>query len=245
MSCLDHGANALALILLAATLLLGAARTDEPVETKHPNGQVHERYTLDAAGKKSGTYEEFRADGTLALRCIYKGDVRQGHAEEFSADGKTIATGGADGMVRLWSPTGTPIKTFADLRPYRIEIVSVTFTPDNRQLLCSGMGQGIAFVLDLQTGRQQDPATPHSGTVLHSSVSKDGKLAVSTSAGDNDILIWKIADGAVVQQLQGKGRSVWAVGGLSHSSDRITVPREGDGNGGPLPGGKCPGGAKG
>jgi hypothetical protein len=100
MSRLDRGVNALARILLAATLLLGAGRAqdawraDEPVETKHPNGQVHERYTLDAAGKKSGTYEEFRADGTLALRCVYKSDVRQGHAEEFFADGKTVQSSG-------------------------------------------------------------------------------------------------------------------------------------------------------
>ena len=81
-------------MLLALILLIGAALAQEPVETKYPNGQVHERYTLDASGKKGGTYEEFRTDGTLQLRCMFKSDKRNGRADEFFADGKTLQTSG-------------------------------------------------------------------------------------------------------------------------------------------------------
>lgn len=80
--------------LLAIALSAAFAHAQQPVETKHENGQVHERYTLDDAGKKYGLYEEFRADGTLARRCLFAGDVLNGRAEEFAADGKTVSSAG-------------------------------------------------------------------------------------------------------------------------------------------------------
>lgn len=85
---------------LLATLLIGTARAQEPVETRYPDGRVHERFVVDAAGKKNGLYEEFRLDGTLVQRCAFKSDKRNGRAEEFFEDGKTVRTSGdfAEGL---------------------------------------------------------------------------------------------------------------------------------------------------
>lgn len=71
-----------------------AAVSAEQVETLHPNGAVHERYSVDATGRKNGPYEEYRLDGTLLRRCAFSGDVLQGRSEEFDLDGKTVLASG-------------------------------------------------------------------------------------------------------------------------------------------------------
>jgi hypothetical protein len=86
--------HSLTALLLASMLSFGPQSGQDPVETKYPSGHLHERFTLDAAGRKSGAYEEFREDGTLAQRCLFKSDKRDGRAEEFFADGKTVQSSG-------------------------------------------------------------------------------------------------------------------------------------------------------
>lgn len=66
----------------------------EQVETRHPNGALHERYTVDANGKKVGSLEEYRPDGTLMRRATYSVDVLNGRSEEFAADGTTVVATG-------------------------------------------------------------------------------------------------------------------------------------------------------
>jgi hypothetical protein len=81
-------------VLLAAVSLLANLRSQDPVETKYESGAVHERYSLDAAGRKSGPYLEFRPDGTVQRRCAYSADVLSGRDEQYANDGKTVLSSG-------------------------------------------------------------------------------------------------------------------------------------------------------
>lgn len=95
---------------LALALLVPLAAAQEKVETRYDDGTIHERYTLDAAGRKSGAYEEYRPDGSLLRRRTYVADVLNGRAEDLDADGKTVLSSGSyrggeqDGAWVFFSP---------------------------------------------------------------------------------------------------------------------------------------------
>jgi WD40 repeat protein len=58
-------------------------------------------------------------------------------AVAFAPDGKTLASGGADGTVRLWDPA-RPEATPVILRGHEGGVLSVAFAPDGKRLASGG-----------------------------------------------------------------------------------------------------------
>lgn len=77
-----------ALVLPWAVLVIaaGLAAQEDVVET-WPDGTVRERYHTDAEGRKDGTWERFRADGSLEVRAVYRRGERSGPWTELAPDG--------------------------------------------------------------------------------------------------------------------------------------------------------------
>ena len=67
-------------------------------------------------------------------------------------------------------------------------------------------------LVGVTSGKERVRFKEHTNTVLHGSLSRDGKLAVTTGGSDHETFIWRTADGSVVHRLVGGGRSIWAVG---------------------------------
>lgn len=141
---------------------------------------------------------------------------RRGRSIAWSPDGQSIAVGNMDGTIHMYNPDGKLRTTIEGLRG---EMWSVTFTPDNRELLATGSYAGpgaerekIASLIDVASGKQRLRFPLHNNVVGAGCISPDGRLAATVGGERTEIHIWRTADGAPVAELAGNGSSVWAVG---------------------------------
>jgi WD40 repeat protein len=119
------------------------------------------------------------------------------NAVAFSRDGRMLATGAGDGMVRLWDvpghrKLGAPLIASTDSY-----VSSVALSPDG-QTLASATRDGNVEVWDLATRRELGaPLTASTGvklddTALSVAFSPDGRTLTS-AGGDGTVRIWDVA----------------------------------------------------
>ncbi|RXK38139.1 glucose repression regulatory protein TUP1 [Tremella mesenterica] len=144
-----------------------------------------------------------------------------------SPDGKLVAAGSLDTMVRVWNVnTGQQVER---LKGHKDSVYSVAFSPDGK-LLVSGSLDRTLRVWDLsQTKRAVENAGPgnkemvekglgtcqatlngHKDYVLSVAISPDGQWVVSGSK-DRSIQFWNIVSGQVQFMLQGHKNSVISI----------------------------------
>ncbi|GAA1886747.1 WD40 repeat domain-containing protein [Actinomadura bangladeshensis] len=127
--------------------------------------------------------------GPAATRIVSAGRVLQ--AVAVSADGRTLATGGADRAVRLWNiadrgrpvPVGEPVRGFPDT------VYGVAFSPDGRTLAA---GSGGGTVLMWSPGGTPRALTGPRSTVYAVAFSPDGRTLAAASA-DGTVRSWDTA----------------------------------------------------
>jgi WD40 repeat protein len=124
--------------------------------------------------------------GTLRLRHV--GGVVN---VAFAPDGKSLASCGNDGLVRLWDvTTGQEIRRFEGNKGTP---EGLAFSPDGKTILSAGTDK-LARLWDVATGKQRLAFLGHTGSVNAVAFSPDGKT-VATKGHDASARLWDAATG--------------------------------------------------
>jgi len=168
---------------------LGSHTNVVTVVVEFPDGRMA---STDADGK----ILLWQPDKAIAVKTIdvIKGEIQ---ALAVSPDGKLLASGGVDGVVRLWdSVTG---ESRGELKGQSYAVYALDFSPDGRWLATAGKDR-IIMVWDLNTRKVALELAGHEKAINSVRFSPDSALLAS---GGESIRLWSIPTGQPVANLYG------------------------------------------
>jgi WD40 repeat protein len=172
--------------------------------------------TLWQAYLKGANLQQLKLVNAALDRSVFTDILTTIFAVAFSPNGKILATGDANGEIRLWQiDDGQQILICKGHTGF---VRSVGFSPDG-QILASGSVDKTIKLWRVSDGKCIQTLQGHSDRVESIAYSRDGQLVVSGSV-DQSLRIWSVHDGKCLQVLQGHTHEIWSV---AFSPDRQTV----------------------
>lgn len=152
-------------------------------------------------------------DGTVTLRRLH--DVKpafksEGHRDgvasgAFSLDGSQIASGGYDGLLRIWDA-----KTARQMAAYAGHEGTIYGVAASPTTWASAGRDSTVRVWDRQTGKQRHVLRGHEGIVYGVAFSPDG-LHLASASADGTVRLWDPVKGRLRAILRGHGKDVFEV----------------------------------
>jgi WD40 repeat protein len=154
--------------------------------------------------KYADTNVEWQFTGTVAVA--------------FAPDGKTLATAGRDGLVKLWDVASG--RYLRSLERHYSRPEALAWSGDGRTVV-SASRTGVIRLWDAATGKDICPQPGHHQGVFRAVLSPDGRTAV-TASWDHTVRWWDTATGRELRVVPG------AVNDVAVSPDGRTVLASGD-----------------
>ena len=137
----------------------------------------------------------------------------EGHSDlvncvAFAPDGATVATGSADGTVRLWTvPDGKQSRVLSATGMG--SVLTVTFSLDGKLLAAAGEDKSIR-IWELKTGRVLHRLDGSPDAVLTLAFSPHASVLASAGR-DQAIRVWRVSSGKLRSTWLGHGARVWSI----------------------------------
>ena len=148
-------------------------------------------------------------------RTLYVGRSSNVTSVAFSPDGKIVASGDSENIIKLWRvSTGEDIGT---LSGHRLDVESLAFSRDG-QLLASGSSDYTIKLWSVSTWQELRTLSGHSSWVHSVAFSPDGQTLASGSA-DNTIKLWSVSTWKELHTLSGHSSSLYGVNSVAFSRD--------------------------
>jgi WD40 repeat protein/nucleoside phosphorylase len=138
------------------------------------------------------------------------------NAVAWSPSGDLVASGHADGAVRLWdAATGKAIRTLAD---HAGTVRSIAFSPDG-QRLATGSADKTVRLWEVGTARFVRTLEGHTHGIISVAFSPDGQR-LATGSADKTVRLWEVGTARFVRAL--KGHTNWVMS-VAFSPDGQTL----------------------
>jgi WD40 repeat protein/cellulose biosynthesis protein BcsQ len=122
-------------------------------------------------------------------------------------DGKTLATAGIDGVIRLWDLNER--REIAQLRGHTKTVSSVAFSRDGK-MLASGSWDTTVRIWDLQTRMESLQLRGHVRPVTSVAWTPDN-AALASGSQDKRVRLWNVQTGQDQVDLKGHTGDIWSV----------------------------------
>ncbi|WP_330460106.1 TIR domain-containing protein [Streptomyces sp. NBC_00820] len=171
------------------------SRLPEPISYS-PDGE------LLAVGSEDGGVLVCDADTGVALRTL-EGHTGRVYAVKFRE--RVLATGSADGTVRLWDPVSGRCRHRLDIHPRGVWPVALD---DDGQLLVTGDADGVVTVWDPATGRRLHRLPGHTAPVYTVAFGPGNRVLVTGDA-TTAVRLWDLTTGRRTGELPGHRGAVY------------------------------------
>ncbi|MCB9461534.1 MAG: protein kinase [Anaerolineaceae bacterium] len=127
---------------------------------------------------------------------VFSGHESDVYSAVFSPDESLIATGSADGSIRLWNTeTGETVRT---LSGHTDDVNEVLFSPDGTMLASTSWDDTVRL-WDVATGEEIRQFIGHTNNTFGLAFSPDGRTLLTTST-DQTVRLWDVATGEEVHR---------------------------------------------